>query len=85
MTTLFDFYVHFPSVCGFVFRHSREVLSAPTDSSLSQVLNGKARTMEDVLPLLELWVARAQEPAKLKVYMEVFAVTAGHFSVPNEA
>ncbi|CAM9146579.1 unnamed protein product [Ectocarpus fasciculatus] len=56
------------SVCGFVFRHSTEVLSAPSDGMLSQALAGKARTMEDVLPLLELWLARAQEPVKLKEF-----------------
>lgn len=55
------------SVCVFVFRHSSEVLSAPSDGSLSQLLDGRARTMEDVLPLLELWLARAQEPVQLKV------------------
>lgn len=70
VTPLLDFSAHFPRVCEFVFGHSREVLSAPTDSSLSQVLNGRTRTMEDVLPLLKLWVARAQEPVKLKVCIE---------------
>lgn len=53
-------------MCVFVFRHSAEVLSAPGDGPLSQTLAGRARTMEDVLPLLELWLARAQEPVKLK-------------------
>ncbi|CAM9374864.1 unnamed protein product [Scytosiphon promiscuus] len=54
------------SVCVFVFRHSTEVLSAPSDGPLSRTLAGRSRTMEDVLPLLELWLARAQEPVKLK-------------------
>eukprot|EP00904_Undaria_pinnatifida_P009250 jgi/Undpi1/5455/HiC_scaffold_2.g00734.m1 len=56
------------SVCVFVFRHSSEVLSAPSDGSLSQLLDGRAQTMEDVLPLLELWLARAQEPVQLKEF-----------------
>lgn len=55
------------SICVFVFRHSGGLLSAPSEGSLSQTLGGRARTMEDVLPLLEQWLARAQEPAKLKV------------------
>lgn len=47
------------SVCSFVFAHSPNVASAPS--------GGNARTMEGVLPLLKLWLARAQAPVKLKV------------------
>lgn len=55
------------SICVFVFRHSEEVLSTPADGSLSALLSGRTRTMEDVLPLLEMWLARAHEPVKLQV------------------
>jgi len=58
------------SVCTFVFRNSSEVLSESGSKSLTQVLGERTKTMEDVLPLLELWLARAREPINLKVRIE---------------
>lgn len=57
----------YASVCSFVFRHSADVLCTPSDGPLSQTLAGRERTMENVLPILELWLERAHAPMKLKV------------------